>query len=121
MSLTRAEKRRLERELQKNSTVTYNFTKEQLEKVIDDAISKELADIREEATQDAIDDLVMLFMVLPMRVLKKEYWPKTYEKKLPIFAEQVLEEYKDWEARGYDRGELERDLEEFAGMITDPK
>lgn len=50
----RAERRRLEREKSKQKTATYNLTKEQLDKLVEDQIKDRLKVIKKQAMEDAI-------------------------------------------------------------------
>lgn len=53
--MNRAERRRQERAAQKAKTATYNLTKEQLDNAVKEGIKEKLAEVKEQATQDAIN------------------------------------------------------------------
>lgn len=65
----RAEWRRLEREKSKQKTATYNLTKEQLDKLVEDQIKDRLKAVKKQAMEDAINTAMTLLLVLPMEVL----------------------------------------------------
>lgn len=56
----RAERRRLEREKSKQKTATYNLTKEQLDKLVEDQIKDRLKVIKKQAMEDAITTAMTL-------------------------------------------------------------
>lgn len=112
----RAEKRREEKAAVKRKTVTYNFTKEQLDNVIQEEVGKVLDKIKEKATEDALNTALMLMLTLPLEVLLHEFWPKSYEKKLPKFTDSVLSLYEKWQNGEVDIDVLRKDLWEFGGV-----
>lgn len=114
--MNRAERRRAEKDAIKAKTKTYNFTQEQLENAVREGVKRELHNIREQTMKEAINNALILLLSLPVKVLKENYWKKTYEKKLPEFVELVLEGYGSWERGELDLSELERDLWEYGGV-----
>ena len=60
--MTRAERRRAERE--KNKTATYNLTEEQLEAMVNEKIAAELKRVKKEATEDAVRTSMVLMLTL---------------------------------------------------------
>lgn len=56
----RAERRRLEREKSKQKTATYNLTKEQLDKLVEDQIKDRLKAVKKQAMEDAINTAMTL-------------------------------------------------------------
>lgn len=112
----RAERRRLEREKLKQKTATYNLTKEQLDKLVEDQIKDRLKVVKKQAMEDAINTAMTLLLVLPMEVLMDHYWKKTYAKKIPEFTELVLEYYERWQNGELDMDEMKKDLWEYGGV-----
>ena len=60
-------------------------------------ISGELDRVKQEATNDAINQAMILLLTLPLEVLMDHYWPKSYAKRIPEFTEYVLEYYEKWQ------------------------
>lgn len=112
----RAERRRLEREKSKQKTATYNLTKEQLDKLVEDQIKDRLKAVKKQAMEDAINTAMTLLLVLPMEVLMDHYWKKTYAKKIPEFTELVLQYYERWQNGELDMDEMKKDLWEYGGV-----
>nr|UWI42002.1 MAG: hypothetical protein [Bacteriophage sp.] len=112
----RAERRRLEREKSKQKTATYNLTKEQLDKLVEDQIKDRLKVVKKQAMEDAINTAMTLLLVLPMEVLMDHYWKKTYAKKIPEFTELVLQYYERWQNGELDMDEMKKDLWEYGGV-----
>lgn len=109
--MTRSERRRRERE-EKKKTVTYNFTKEQLEEFAKDKIVK----MKQEATDDAVNKAMILMLSLPLEVLMDHYWPKTYASKIPEFTKHVLDYFRMWQDGELDINKLKEDLWEYGGV-----
>ena len=109
---TRAEKRRNERK----KTPTYNFTQEQLDKIIQDKIADEITKAKKEAADYAINQAMLLLFVLPMEVLMDYYWPKSYAKKIPEFTEHLLDYYQRWQTGELDMDKMKEDLKTYAGV-----
>ncbi|MCC8043878.1 MAG: hypothetical protein LIP12_00055 [Clostridiales bacterium] len=114
--MSRAEIRRQKREQEKVKTATYNLTKAQLDQMVKDAIGEQMEEIKQQATDDAINTAVVLLLTLPLEVLMDHYWPKTYAKKIPEFTNYVLQYYEDWEDGKIDIDDLINDLWEYAGV-----
>lgn len=102
--MNRAERKRQERERSKAKTVTYNLTKEQIDKMKTDAVEK------------AVNTAMVLLLALPLEVLMDHYWPKSYAKKIPEFTNYVLEYYRQWQDGELDMEELKKDLWEYGGV-----
>lgn len=113
--MTRAEKRRLQREEAKGQ-VTYTLTNAQLEAIINDRLKKEVAKAKIEATNEAINTAMILLLTLPLEVLMDHYWKRSYSKKIPEFTNYVLEYYQKWQNGELDMDELKRDLWEYGGV-----
>lgn len=110
--MSRAEQRRLARK----KTPTYNFTQEQLDKIIQDKIADEIEKAKKEAAEYAINQAMLLLFVLPMEVLMDWYWPKSYEKRIPEFTEHLLEYYQMWQRDELDMDKMKEDLKTYAGI-----
>ena len=76
----RAERRRAQKCEQKAKTATYNLTRAQLDALVREKISGELDRVKQEATNDAINQAMILLLTLPLEVLMDHYWPKSYAK-----------------------------------------
>ena len=84
--------------------------------IIREAAKKELNQAREEAFNDAMNQAMLLTLVLPAKVLMDIYWPKSYKEKIPGFIEHVLEYYSRWQDGEYDIDELKKELWEIGGV-----
>lgn len=114
--MNRAERRRQERVERKSKMAIYNLTKEQLDNAVKDGIKKKLAEVKERATNDAINTAMVLLLTLPLEVLMDHYWQKSYAKRIPKFTEQVLEYYERWQNGELDMDKLKEDLWEYGGV-----
>lgn len=103
----RAERRRAQKCEQKAKTATYNLTRAQL-----DALDR----VKQEATNDAINQAMILLLTLPLEVLMDHYWPKSYAKRIPEFTEYVLEYYEKWQNDELDIDKLKEDLWVYGGV-----
>ena len=81
--MSRAERRRAQKCEQKSKTATYNLTRAQLDALVREKISGELDRVKQEATNDAINQAMILLLTLPLEVLMDHYWTKTYAKRIP--------------------------------------
>lgn len=86
--MTRAEMRRSERE--KKKTATYNFTEEQLNAKIQEALEAHTDAIMKQA----IDKAFFYMIGIPLNILYHDYWPKTAKKRAPEFMDHVLNLYE---------------------------
>ncbi len=102
--------RRAQKTAQKNKTVTYNLTQEQLEQMFNKKFSEELQKVKKEATEDAVRTSIILMLTLPMEVLIDHYWKKTYSNRIPEFTGYVIDYYKKWENGELDMDKLREDL-----------
>ena len=105
----RAERRRAQRCEQKAKTATYNLTRAQLDALVREKISGELDRVKQEATNDAINQAMILLLTLPLEVLMDHYWPKSY-------AKHVLEYYEKWQNDELDMDKLKEDLWVYGGV-----
>lgn len=112
----RAERRRAQKLEQKAKTATYNLTKAQLDAVVREQVEKELGQIKQEATDDAVNTAMVLLLTLPLEVLMDYYWTKSYAKRIPKFTERVLEYYEMWQKGELDMDELKEDLWKYGGV-----
>lgn len=100
----------------KAKTATYNLTKAQLDAMVHERIQNELASLKEEATNDAVNTAMILLLTLPLEVLMDHYWQKSYTKRIPQFTEYVLEYYERWQNGELDMDKLKEDLWEYGGV-----
>lgn len=114
--MNRAERRRFEKAEAKKKTVVYNLTQEQLDNAVKEGVEKELQLSMKQITEDAVHTALVLFLTLPMGVLRDYYWKKSYAKRLPKFTERVLDYYKKYEAGELDMEKLKEELWEYGGI-----
>nr|DAY84373.1 MAG TPA: hypothetical protein [Caudoviricetes sp.] len=112
----RAERRRAQKNEQKAKTATYNLTKDQLDAVVREKIGDELARIKQEATEEAVNTAMVLLLTLPLEVLMDYYWKKSYAKRIPEFTNHVLEYYEMWQNGELDMDKLKEDLWKYGGV-----
>lgn len=114
--MSRAERRRAQKCEQKAKTATYNLTKAQLDALVQEKISSKLERVKQEATDDAVNQAMILLLTLPLEVLMDHYWQKSYAKRIPKFTEYVLEYYEKWQNDELDMDKLRKDLWEYGGI-----
>lgn len=112
----RAERRRAQKNEQKAKTATYNLTKSQLDAMVREKIGDELARVKQEATDEAVNTAMILLLTLPLEVLMDHYWKKSYAKRIPEFTNHVLEYYEMWQNGELDMDKLKDDLWEYGGV-----
>lgn len=112
----RAERRRAQKNEQKAKTATYNLTKAQLDAMIREGIAEELARVKQEATEEAVNTAMVLLLTLPLEVLMDYYWKKSYAKRIPEFTNHVLEYYEMWQNGELDMDKLKEDLWQYGGV-----
>lgn len=95
---------------------TYNLTRAQLDALVREKISGELDRVKQEATNDAINQAMILLLTLPLEVLMDHYWPKSYAKRIPEFTEYVLKYYEKWQNDELDMDKLNEDLWVYGGV-----
>lgn len=71
--------------------------------------------IKKEIKEEVTRETMTLTLALPILVLK-EYWPKTYEKKIPGFVDKVLGLYSKWEDGEITTESLKQELWDVAGV-----
>ena len=120
----RAERRLLERQKAQRQKV-YTLTEDEIRRIKRNAAesalknvtkSDTITNLKEEITADAVNTAMLLMLVLPMNVLMEDYWPKTYEKKIPEFTEKLLNKYNQWIDGKLDMEKLKKDLWEYGGV-----
>lgn len=114
--MNRAERRRMAREQEKAKTATYNLTQAQLDRMIQEQIGEKLKEIKQQATDEAINTAMILLLTLPLEVLMDFYWKKSYAKRIPEFTQHVLDYYAMWENGELDMEKLQEDLWEYGGV-----
>lgn len=112
----RAELRRAAKKEYKAKTVTYNLTEAQLEAMIREKLTDELALMKKEAAEEAVNEAMALSFVIPMQILMDHYWPKTYAKKLPGFADYLVDYYSKWQDGELDLEKMKETMWEYAGV-----
>lgn len=116
--MSRAEIRRAEKK--KSKKPTYNLTEEQIDILVKervkDTIKNQLAKVKQEATEDAINTAMVLTLALPLEVLMDHYWQKSYAKRIPEFTNYILEYFHKWENGELDMNKLQEDLWEYGGV-----
>lgn len=112
----RAEIRRSKKHAEKVKTATYNLTKEQLDIMVKEQIGDELTKVKREATEEAVNTAMVLLLTLPLEILMKHYWKKSYEKRIPEFTNYILNYYNMWQNGELDMDELREDLWEYGGV-----
>ena len=115
--MTRAEKRRMmKNDAKQAKTPTYQFTKEQIDSMIQEEVEKKLSSIKQEVTEEAISTAMVLLFTLPMEVLMDHFWQKSYAQKIPKFTELLLDYYNAWENGELDMDEMKEDLWTYGGV-----
>lgn len=117
--MSRAERRRAEREERKlnkrkgGANAVSPFTNvSAAEAAIRRGAEKELQRIKQEATLEALT----LMFAIPVKVLKDEYWKKSYKQKLPEFVDKMFDIYHKIESGEVDINEMKDQLWEDAGI-----
>ena len=98
----RAELRRAAKKDHKAKTATYNLTEAQLEAMIREKLTDELALMKKEAAEEAVNEAMALSFIIPMQILADHYWKKSYAKQLPGFADRLVEYYSKWQDGVFD-------------------
>lgn len=68
--MNRAERRKAGKQ---NKPAVYMYTQDQIDKLVQDAVAKELAGIREKAVNQAISTCFKMFMSIPVMVLHDKF------------------------------------------------
>ena len=112
----RADRRREQKLEQKSKTVTYNLTKERLNVMIQEGIRDEINRAKKEAADEAVNTALTLLLTLPLEVLMDHFWKKSYQQKIPKFADLLIEYYEKWQDGELDLDELKEDLWKYGGV-----
>ena len=88
----RAERRRAQKCEQKAKTATYNLTRAQLDALVREKISGELDRVKQEATNDAINQAMILLLTLPLEVLMDQLDMDKLKEDLWVYGGVRLEE-----------------------------
>lgn len=117
--MSRAEIRRAAKAAKKK-TVTYNLTQEQLDAIVaakvNEYIDREFTNIRETVMNDAVVAAVRATYMIPLKIIKDKYWPKSYKRKLPGLAKEIVEMFDDWQNGRLDLRATEHELWDDAGV-----
>lgn len=117
--MSRAEIRRAAKAAKKK-TVTYNLTQEQLDAIVaqkvNEYIDREFKNIRETVMNDAVVAAVRATYAIPLKIIKDKYWPKSYKRKLPGLAKEIVEMFDDWQNGRLDLRATEQELWDDAGV-----
>lgn len=113
--MTRAEMRRANKKENKKKAV-YTLTKEQLDELVRHRIENEVKQAKEEAVEEATNNVLALLLTLPLEVLMDHYWKKTYAKRIPEFTDHVIDYYNKWSNGELDMDKLKEDLWVYAGI-----
>lgn len=84
--------------------------------MVREKIGDELARVKQEATEEAVNTAMVLLLTLPLEVLMDHYWKKSYAKRIPEFTNHVLEYYEMWQNGELDMDKLKDDLWEYGGV-----
>ena len=115
--MTRAEKRRLmKNDIKQAKTPTYQFTKEQIDAMIQTEVERKLDEVKQENTEESITAAMELLFVLPMEVLMDNFWQKSFQQKNPKFTELLLDYYQSWENGELDMDKMKEDLWKYGGI-----
>lgn len=113
----RAEKRRqLKEEFKRVKSPTYQYTKEQIDTLVQYEVDKRIADCKQDITDEAINTAMLLLFTLPMKVLMDNFWQKSARQKIPKFTELLLQCYNDWEDGKINMEEITNDLWKYGGI-----
>jgi hypothetical protein len=99
--MNRSERRRSEKS---KKETTYILTESQMEK------------LKEDAVKDATEKVFIMMLSIPVSVLHDNYWPKTAEKKIPIFIDQCLELYEKYSNNLISIDDLTKHLSDHGGI-----
>lgn len=83
--------------------------------MVREKIGEELVRIKREATDEAVNTALTLLLTLPLEVLMDHFWKKSYPKKIPKFADLLIEYYDRWQNGELDLDELKEDLWKYGG------
>jgi len=99
--MSRAEYKRQAREGQKKEA-RYYVTKAQLQQMVKDEYQGLIDEAVKRATDEAINVAMSLALTIPIDVLMEDYWSKSAKKRIPGFAEKVVDKFDQWQRGEYD-------------------
>lgn len=114
--MNRQQRRYAERKNQKYKTATYSLTKSQLDNAVKDSVKSELEKAYQDGVNEGVNQAMVLLLTLPLEVLMDFYWKKSYAKRIPEFAQHVLDYYAAWQNGELDMDGLKEDLWEYGGV-----
>ena len=115
--MSRAEKRRqMKNGLKLEKTPTYQYTKAQIDALIQDEVDKRISECKRDITDEAVNTAMLLLFTLPMKVLMDNFWQKSAAQKIPKFTELLLQCYNDWEDGVLNMDEMKDDLWKYGGI-----
>lgn len=94
----------------------YCFTKYQIQAMIDEAVEREMAKEREEITRKAEHKATAIMFTVPMEVLVDHFWPKSYPRQIPKFANLLAEYYEKLQEGELNLKDMVDDLWTYAGI-----
>lgn len=112
--MSRAERRRAEKSTGKKPV--YMVTEEQLDLMIKERLEKEWTRLKQTIADDTSNEVLSVLFTLPMEVLMDDFWPKTYDKKIPKFTEKLLKKYDEYQNGKVDVEALKEKLWTYAGV-----
>lgn len=107
----RADRRRNDRKRKKEEAV-YQFTKSQLDTMINSSIEKRLKEIKSDATNVATNTAMVLMFCLPLKVMIDKYEAKNVEE----FADYLLDYYSKWQDGDLDLHKMQDEIWDVAGI-----
>lgn len=117
--MNRAQRRAAEKQSKQKQKrpATYNVTRPMLHSMVHQEIEKDLKEQREETFYDAVNQAMLLLLVLPMEVLMDYYLDQDqFREVIPEFTSRVLEYYEKWQNDELDMDALKKDLWEYGGV-----
>ena len=112
--MTRAERRREEREKQKNTAV-FTMTREEIQKIREQEYQRARKEILEKSN-DTAEEIFKMMIVIPTNVLIEYYWPKTAKTRIPKFVDDCMGLYDSYEKGAVDINEMIEVTEKYAGI-----
>lgn len=99
-----------------DDSVEFCVTKKQLDAIVEKRLVDEKRELIKKTRAEAVDTAMKLLFILPVEVLKDNYWPKSYKTRIPIFVERLIDYYTQWQDGKIDIYAMEKELEEIAGI-----
>ena len=111
----RAELRRKAKE-EKRKKATYNMSKEQLEKVVNEEVFKKIDELRSELYGEALRDTFIMALDFCLITLKNNYWKDSFQDISKGFVDDVIHLYEEWVEDRVDPKEVEKELWDLGGV-----